>query len=240
MRWARYGQRIRQPITPKPGELGNYCLACPQVGFNVAENWKADLNQWVYRRRVVTVDGNFMANHVRQPLAADDVWLSDRLGMTTRNSEYKAFLQSTQECKTVSVNNLGSFGIGSLQKAPCANNFRAIEQAMRFSKACDITGIVSIACAWHGCFAPNSIVNLFCGEQQKNVDWSFLECIRTTNVDLEQGVMLIYDIICQYFIYLDTSCRMDWKSIGRSDSSMFTAVLYCASPDLSRSAQNLF
>ena len=73
---------------------------------------------------------------------------------------------------------------------------------MLFSKTCDITGIVAIACARHGCFAPNSIVDFFCGEQQKNVDWSFLECIRTTNVDLEQGVMLIYDIICQYFIYL--------------------------------------
>jgi len=73
---------------------------------------------------------------------------------------------------------------------------------MRFSKACDITGIVGVACARHGCFAPNSIVDLFRGEQQKNVDWSFLECIRTTNVDSEQGVMLIYDIICQYFIYL--------------------------------------
>jgi len=74
-----------------------------------------------------------------------------------------------------------------MQKAPCANNFRAIEQAMHFSKACDITGIV---------------VDLFHGEQQKNVDWSFLECIRMTNVDSEQGIMLIYDIICQYFIYL--------------------------------------
>ena len=73
---------------------------------------------------------------------------------------------------------------------------------MCFSKACDITGIVSIACAWHGCFTLNSIVDLFHGEQQKNVDWSFLECIRTTNVDPDQGVMLIYDIICQYIIYL--------------------------------------
>jgi len=113
LRWARYGQRVGQPITPKPGELGNYCLACPQVGFNVTENWKADPNRWVYRR-VVTVNGNFMADHVRQPLAADDLWLSDGLGMTTRNSEYKAFLQSAQERKTVSVNNSGSFGMAHL------------------------------------------------------------------------------------------------------------------------------
>jgi hypothetical protein len=73
---------------------------------------------------------------------------------------------------------------------------------MLFSKAYHITGIVAIACARHGCFAPNSIVDLFRGEQQKNVDWSFLEAIRTTNVDPDQGIMLIYDIICQYFLYL--------------------------------------
>jgi len=72
---------------------------------------------------------------------------------------------------------------------------------MLSSKACDITGIVAIACARHGCFAPNSIVDLFRGEQQKNVDWSFLEAIRTTNVDPDQGVMYYYDIMCQYWVY---------------------------------------
>jgi hypothetical protein len=73
---------------------------------------------------------------------------------------------------------------------------------MMFSKTCDITGIVAIACARHGCFAPNSIVDLTRGEQQKNVDWAFLEALLTTMVHTDQGVSLIYDIICQYFIHL--------------------------------------
>lgn len=93
------------------------------------------------------------------------------------------------------------------QKAACENNFRAIEQSMRSSKACDITGIVAIACARHGCFAPNSIVDLFRGEQQKNVDWALLESLRTTGVSPDQGARLIYDIICQYFVHL-------WDRIG--------------------------
>src|SRR6266545_18497 len=79
LRWAGYGQRVGQPINPEPGELSNYCLVCPQARFNVAEDWKADPNRWVYRR-VVTVDGNFTADHIRQPKAADEVWLSDGLG----------------------------------------------------------------------------------------------------------------------------------------------------------------
>jgi hypothetical protein len=72
---------------------------------------------------------------------------------------------------------------------------------MMFSKACDITAIVAIACARHGFFAPNSIVNLFRGEQQKNVDYSFLQALKTTNVDPDQNAMLIYDIACQYFVH---------------------------------------
>src|SRR6266542_5836775 len=89
------------------------------------------------------------------------------------------------------------------QKAPCENNFRAIENALRYSRACDISGIVACACARHGCFAPCSIVDLFRGEQQKNVDWSLLETIRTTNVDPDQGIMFIYDLICSYWVHLD-------------------------------------
>lgn len=70
------------------------------------------------------------------------------------------------------------------------------------SKACDITGIVAIACARHGCFAPNSVANLFRGEQQKNVDWAFVQACMITKVHPRQGVLLIYDIVCQYIIYL--------------------------------------
>jgi hypothetical protein len=71
------------------------------------------------------------------------------------------------------------------------------------SKACDVTGVVAIACARHGCFALNSIADLFKGEGQKNVDWVLLQALARTNVDPEfQSVMLIYDIACQYFVHL--------------------------------------
>jgi hypothetical protein len=89
-----------------------------------------------------------------------------------------------------------------MQKAPCENTFKAIEMAMLQSKACDVTGIAAIACARHGCFAPNSVANLFHGEQQKNVDWAFLQAIKTTKVQDRQGAMLIYDIACQYMVHL--------------------------------------
>jgi hypothetical protein len=76
--------------------------------------------------------------------------------------------------------------------------------ALQASKACDITGVVAIACARHGCYAPNALADLFKGEQQKNVDFAFLKALATTHVTAEQGVLFIYDIICQYIIYLQT------------------------------------
>jgi hypothetical protein len=105
LRWAGYGQRVGQPINPKPGELGNFCPACPQIGINVVGNWLSDPNRWVYRR-VVTLDGNFKAEHVRQKSAAEDLWLSDGLGMTTRNSEYNGFLETAWNRATVSFKQL--------------------------------------------------------------------------------------------------------------------------------------
>jgi hypothetical protein len=206
LRWAGYGQRRGDPINPLPGELSPFCTTCPQPGINLPKDWMEDQNRWVFRR-VSTADGNFKADHVRQKNAADDMWLLDGSGMTARRSEYAAFLETARELRTVSrqimivSDSAGFANLSSLQKAPCENSFRAIEQAMLLSKACDITGIVGIACARHGCFAPNSIVDLTRGEQQKNVDWAFLESLRTTNVHPDQGVLLIYDIACQYFVH---------------------------------------
>jgi hypothetical protein len=102
LRWAGYAQRVGQPIIPKPGELGNFCPACPQIGINVAADWLNDPNRWVYRR-IITADGNFKADHVRQISPADDIWLSDGLGMTTRKSEYNSFLETAWDQATVSL-----------------------------------------------------------------------------------------------------------------------------------------
>lgn len=112
LRWAGYAQKAGQPITPDRGELGNFCPACPQVGFNLPDDWKDDPNRWVFRR-VFTADGNFKADHVRQKSAADDIWLSDGLGMTTKNSEYKDFLVNAKERHTVSgiLHRIGSKGL---------------------------------------------------------------------------------------------------------------------------------
>jgi hypothetical protein len=47
-------------------------------------------------------------------------------------------------------------------------------------------------------------VDLTRGKQQKNVDRAFLESLRTTGVQSDKGVLLFYDIACQYCIYLES------------------------------------
>jgi hypothetical protein len=74
--------------------------------------------------------------------------------------------------------------------------------ALQASNSCDVTGVAGIACARNGVYAPNALVDLFKGEQQKNVDFAFLSALKTTGVDPDQGVLLIYDIACQYSVHL--------------------------------------
>jgi hypothetical protein len=156
-------------------------------------------------RRVFVADGNFKADHVRPTHPSNDVWLSEGSGMFPKREEYFSFLKSAMERLTVRWivgADANFFVLMTLQKAPCENTFRAITNALVASTSCDVTGIVAIACARHGCYAPNSIVDLFKGEQQKNVDFALLQSIDTTGVDPDQGLMLIYDIVCQYIIHL--------------------------------------
>lgn len=49
---------------------------------------------------------------------------------------------------------------------------------------------------------PNALADLFKGEQQKNVDFALLKALQVLRIDPDQGILFIYDIVCQYIIYL--------------------------------------
>jgi Kyakuja-Dileera-Zisupton transposase len=46
------------------------------------------------------------------------------------------------------------------------------------------------------------MVDLFKGEQQKNVDFALLQSLNILTIDPEQGLLFIYDIVCQYGVHL--------------------------------------
>ena len=45
LKWAGYGHNGKNPRNVEPGELANYCLACPQPSVNLPEDWKQDGNR---------------------------------------------------------------------------------------------------------------------------------------------------------------------------------------------------
>ncbi|PPR03552.1 hypothetical protein CVT24_007599 [Panaeolus cyanescens] len=183
LHWAGYGHKT-EPRQAANGELGNFCALCPQPGVNLPPDWEKDADNPIFRRSFVA-DGNFKADHIYQK--GDDEHLFDGAGMFPKEEEYQTFVEQAIERNT---------------RAPCENSFKAIIAAMIASKSCDRTGVAAIACARHGCYCPNALVDLFRGEQQKNIDYALLQAIKTTHVDKRQRIVLLYDIACQYIVHL--------------------------------------
>ena len=96
-----YGHQAKTTPEVKPGELANFCPTCPQPGINLPRDWKADPERWVYKRSYVA-DGNFKADHIRQPHITEDIWLSEGGGMTSKRVDYEGFLRHAIERSTVS------------------------------------------------------------------------------------------------------------------------------------------
>ena len=55
--------------------------------------------RWVYRRFYVA-DGNFKADHIRQR-SVDEIWLLDGAGMMPNGQNYREFLKTATERRTV-------------------------------------------------------------------------------------------------------------------------------------------
>ena len=140
--------------------------------------------------RSFVADGNFSADHLKQKNINDDVWLLDGEGMVTGQRRYAQHLQVALE--TPPKGN----GTG------CQNNFRAIDAANKGNSIYDATGIGCCTCAWHGCYAPGSVVDFQKGERQMNMDWAIAEALKNTNMGDLPSAMLMYDIMCQYHIKL--------------------------------------
>jgi hypothetical protein len=59
-------------------------------------------------------DGNFKADHVRQPRSQDDVWFSEGAGMMPTRQDYEEFLKCVEDIRTVSAcmaSYMASYGV---------------------------------------------------------------------------------------------------------------------------------
>lgn len=146
LKWNGFCHERRDP---KDGELALFCPACPQPGINVvvpAEDNEA--TSWLYTRSLV-MDGNFKAEHLHPTNPEDEVWLTDGQCFMVTRARYQSHLAMAKD---------------SAQRSEC-NNHRAVNQANASQHKLEATGIGACACARHGCFVPNSMVDFQKGER---------------------------------------------------------------------------
>ncbi|EIW73782.1 hypothetical protein CONPUDRAFT_29248, partial [Coniophora puteana RWD-64-598 SS2] len=162
------------------GSLAPFCMACPQPGKNLPEDWKNTGPKWMHYQHLV-LDGNFKQQNLHMRRPENDVGFADGLAYTVNKEKYEAHLASTEN---------------NYARSTC-NNHRAV-QSKRHTNHLQSTGIVSVACARHGGFVPNATADLKAGEKQANSDavasnagWQW---------PLLLGIILYYDIMCQYII----------------------------------------
>ncbi|RXW15266.1 hypothetical protein EST38_g10589 [Candolleomyces aberdarensis] len=170
----------------KPGkaELALYCAVCPQVGVNLPPDWKSRGPLYQYYRYLVG-DGNFVCNHIHITGSQEAPRLADGCGYMTPSVPYGEHLASTSE---------------TVEPSTCYEH-RAVADKNKPKKGYDSTGLVAIACARHGCFAPAACVDMQKGERQKNMDYAFCQASETTNAEALPAVLFAYDINCQYCIH---------------------------------------
>ncbi|KAF5338268.1 hypothetical protein D9611_014611 [Ephemerocybe angulata] len=137
---------------PAEGELALFCPACPQVDVNIPDDWKTVGPQWLYNRHLVT-DGNFVLNHAFKNRSEDPVYLTDGAAFMTGRTAYGAHVKTSRE----------------YIEAPLCSKHRAITDKNKAKKGYDSTGLVAVACARHGCFAPGAVVDMQKGERSTQV-----------------------------------------------------------------------
>ncbi|EIW78072.1 hypothetical protein CONPUDRAFT_157234 [Coniophora puteana RWD-64-598 SS2] len=178
-----HGHGYNQPAEEQAvGSMAHFCVACPQPGRNLAPDWKTSGPAWLYYRQLV-IDGNFKQVNVPMRNQENDVQLADGMSYTVNQVQYEAHLASTTD---------------KPMRSSC-NDHRAVSLSNRRKKNLRVTGLVAVACARHGCFLPNTVVDLKLGEKQSVVDFA----ISMAGMSDEEllGFIFIYDIICQYFIH---------------------------------------
>ncbi|KAI6022172.1 hypothetical protein BKA83DRAFT_4054270 [Pisolithus microcarpus] len=163
----------------KKGDLVIFCAACPQPGINIDPTANLD-DSWKYSRTVV-MDGNFKVEHMHERRPDDQVWLMDGRGFMVANPPYQAYLKATPHIT---------------EKSSC-NNHKAISQASASCGKLNSTGVGAMACAWHGCFYPHSVVDFQKGERQLNMDYSLTHAL-SYNMTGINHVLCFYDINCEY------------------------------------------
>ena len=180
--------------------------------------------------RTNVVDGNFTADHIKQKRPDDDIWLTDGEGMMAAREPYYSHIKAAKDikevCSSISVITL-FLTLYDIQKhlcEPLESTFRAVMDANVGSSIKDVNGVVTHACARHGCYCPGSIVNLPKGEKQSSVDFSTSETAKTTHMENIKLFLQIYDLACIYHVKLPQRFRDAARYLTMPDMILDRAI----------------
>ncbi|KIK18134.1 hypothetical protein PISMIDRAFT_110040 [Pisolithus microcarpus 441] len=179
-KWFCFGHDMEQD--PGDGGLALFCPACPQPGLNLPADWKVLYDRDTIMRQYV-VDGNFTAQHMKMNKPELDVALSDGKGYMVPEVPYQSHLKQSLDSK---------------ERSTCSNH-RAINAANINKSNLQSTGIGATACAQHGCFVPNSVVDFQKGERYMNTDYSICNALGYHSESITKA-LVIYDVGCQWSI----------------------------------------
>ncbi|KIJ05124.1 hypothetical protein PAXINDRAFT_21594 [Paxillus involutus ATCC 200175] len=128
------------------------------------------------------MDGNFSAEHMKLK-NDDDFDLTGGSGYFTASPRYQAHLQIADDKQP---------------KSTC-HEHKAVNQVHATQKHLAATGIGAIACARHGCFMPDTVVDFQKGKRQVNMDYAL--CPTLGKLEGMPRAAVIYDIACQFNVH---------------------------------------
>ncbi|KAG0698806.1 hypothetical protein DFH29DRAFT_983758 [Suillus ampliporus] len=148
----------------KSGECAVLCLACPQPGRNLPDNWEEAPKEirWLYGL-FLAIDANFRLKRRMVSKDSVDPGLSHGWAYFVQETAYKTFLQSHG---------------GTLQQKSTCSSHNAINMAdVKISRGLAATGVGTIDCARHNMKLPNGVGDLQKGERYTNMDFLFFSTL---------------------------------------------------------------
>lgn len=166
----------------RPGLVAMPCVACPEPGFNMPENWQnTPAHRAFVHRLFLHQDANFR-NQLKSKIKRDreDVSLFEGRGFYPCAEDFKKYLESVTN---------------SDEKSECSNLKAVSLQNMVKFKHMEVTGVMAVVCR-HDCFRPGGQNDLQKGERYANADYALAGALSWAPVPNQ--VAHTYDIVCQY------------------------------------------
>ncbi|KAK7434254.1 hypothetical protein VKT23_010570 [Stygiomarasmius scandens] len=165
-----------------PGELAVQCIACPQPGINLPDDWQQapDNTKFIYMM-FIAINACFRLKRKRISTWKQDASLQDGWAYFVENGPYHEWVKKMKDQKEIST----CTGLAALDYANT-----------KFHEGYNETGKVAGLCARHEILLKNGMGATQIGERYANVDFVIASLLR--HISLLLIFLISYDIACQW------------------------------------------